>query len=186
MPKSEPVPEPRQQELIALAESRLGRVHALKPAHEIAFIVVKSENENTVVYQGKYKGEGAERALDNPAVEVYWIDFAKDPAGGAQAGLNLIERNTAYGMTVKPVDETTHSLVLAALKSKAIILRLDEAEGEERKIVGTTAVADVEAAQLTMVYVQMKEKAWVPGVQHIDIVGRNPASGEFVFERLIN
>jgi len=183
---STPVPEDAQKKLVEIGESRIQRVHAIKPAEEIAFIIIKSENENTVIYQGKYQGEGEGRQLADPAVEVYWIDFKKDPEGKSQewnaqkSGLNMIERNTAYGMTCKADGDGVSTVLMTALKEKPIKVKL----GPDGRIMASTSCGGVEDTQLMMVYVQMKEKAWVPGVQHIDVVCKNPESGEYMFERI--
>lgn len=150
-------------------------VHKVKPATEICLVISKSENLNLIVYQGQVAG-GALKKAD--AVESYWILFARAADGSKQEPLNMIERNTAYGHTCKTDGSGNHSMVIAALKTKPIRVEL---QGEE--VVCLTSINGVEDCKLKFVYVQMKEKAWVPGVQHLDLYGCTP-DGADTFERL--
>lgn len=77
-------------------------VPLVKEKHDpnVAFCVYRNKNKNVVVYAGKLQADGTLNASD--PLDVYWVMFEND--GHPREELNMIERNTAYGATVKPRD----------------------------------------------------------------------------------
>lgn len=65
----------------------------------VAFVIYRNKNRNVVVYAGKVGADGT--LTGSEPLDVYWVMFEND--GHPREELNMIERNSAYGATVKPV-----------------------------------------------------------------------------------
>ncbi|GBG30325.1 Hypothetical Protein FCC1311_065442 [Hondaea fermentalgiana] len=131
----------------------------------VLFYVSKSENHNVVVYEANLDGSGA---LDpvNP-VNVYWILYARQPC--VEEGLTILERNTAYGSTCKPVASRPghFEMILSAIKTKSIEVWVDEAGALHAQ----TEISG-KMDELLRVSVQSSTN-WLnlPKVDYIDLVG---------------
>ncbi|TYZ60256.1 hypothetical protein PybrP1_008487 [[Pythium] brassicae (nom. inval.)] len=162
-------------------DEHLLKVAKLEP--NVAFIIQRSTNANTVVYAGQVKGA----ALDAlKPLEVYWLMFEK--AGAPREDLNLIERNTAYGASCAPLAGTAaaaagqFSVSLASLKDRECVLLLDADTG---RVQARTTVAGRPGVVLRRVFVQMTT-GWVPSVDYIELFGVDPATHELVYEKKSN
>eukprot|EP00511_Aplanochytrium_stocchinoi_P005373 CAMPEP_0204838490 /NCGR_PEP_ID=MMETSP1346-20131115/31170_1 /ASSEMBLY_ACC=CAM_ASM_000771 /TAXON_ID=215587 /ORGANISM="Aplanochytrium stocchinoi, Strain GSBS06" /LENGTH=144 /DNA_ID=CAMNT_0051974607 /DNA_START=234 /DNA_END=665 /DNA_ORIENTATION=- len=115
---------------------------------QVLFYIEKSQNTNCVVYEANV----VDGKLDQvEPLKVYWILYARDPI--IEEGLNMIERTTAYGKTLKSIDgKPGHfKVTLAALKTLHIDLYMDETG-----ICHSQIMENNEACELLHVYVQTK------------------------------
>ncbi|DAZ96582.1 TPA: hypothetical protein N0F65_011806, partial [Lagenidium giganteum] len=141
----------------------------------VAFIIQRSTNSNTVVYAGKVKG----KTLDpSKPLDVFWFMYEKD--GAPREELNMVERNSAYGASVAPVagKANQYTVALSALKDREIVL-LQDSEG---RVEARTTIDGKPNVIVRRVFVQMSN-GWVPSVEYVDIFGVHPQTLEQVYER---
>ncbi|CAI5743925.1 unnamed protein product [Peronospora destructor] len=151
-----------------------------KEEPNVAFIIQRSNNSNTVVYAGCKSADG--KCLDptNP-IKVYWIMYEKD--GNPREDLTMIERNTAYGVTSKPSDVFgEHMVVIASLRDRDCVLRLDE----HGNVMALTTINGKKGMLLRRVFVQMTTSWGIPTVNYVDIFGVDPKTFELVYEKKKN
>eukprot|EP00937_MAST-01D_sp_MAST-1D-sp2_P007130 g7130.t1 len=139
-----------------------GRTHANGSA-DVMFVIHRSSNENLVCYKG-VEAEGS-----HVGCHPYWIMLAKE--GGPTEELNMIERNTAYGLKSEPAGENVWKLQIASLKGMDIM-----ATKGESGWTATTTIGGVEGAVLVAVHVAMKSSWGMPKVDYVEIFG---AGGEY-------
>lgn len=141
----------------------------------VAFVIYRNKNKNVVVYSVNLLEDGS---IDpaNP-LSVYWIMFEND--GHPREELNMIERNSAYGATVKPRDghPGEYEVTLASLKDRTIILKI-----EGGKPVGKGSINGQADCTLERVFVYSTTSWGLPKVQHIELHGKD-ASGAAVMEK---
>ncbi|KAJ0400765.1 hypothetical protein P43SY_008715 [Pythium insidiosum] len=140
-----------------------------------AFVIYRNKNKNVVVYSAKLQADGTLNPAD--PLDVYWVMFEND--GHPREELNLIERNSAYGATVKP--SATHpghyEITLTSLKDRVILLVV-----ENGKILAKGTINGVENCTLERVFVNSTTSWGMPKVQHIEIHGHD-ANGNPVMEK---
>ncbi|KAF4319156.1 hypothetical protein BBO99_00007069 [Phytophthora kernoviae] len=148
---------------------------AEKHNSNVAFVVYRNKNKNVVVYAANLREDGT---LDpeNP-LDVYWIMFEQD--GAPREDLNMIERNTAYGATVKPREghPGQFEVTLTSLKDRVIYLSIVDG-----KVVGHGTINGQENCTLERVFVYSTTSWGLPKVQHIEIHGHD-ASGNAIMEK---
>eukprot|EP01062_Namystynia_karyoxenos_P070097 TRINITY_DN6548_c0_g1_i1.p1 TRINITY_DN6548_c0_g1~~TRINITY_DN6548_c0_g1_i1.p1 ORF type:complete len:181 (+),score=45.87 TRINITY_DN6548_c0_g1_i1:80-622(+) len=166
------------ERLRGFAQSRLERVGKTHDLRQVAFVIGKNENENTVVYKGNFKGP----ALSNPCLQVFWIKYKIDAAGGHEQDLKWIEKTSAYGIDAKPLADGRHQVALVSLPKNPIVVGLEEIEGQQQ-VVARCDIDGVAGARLLCVYVTCKD-GWLPGVKYVDVVGHHPETGETLVQRV--
>lgn len=147
----------------------------LREKHDpnVAFVIYRNKNKNVVVYSGKLQADGLLSTSD--PLDVYWIMFEND--GHPREELNLIERNSAYGASVKPGKSAgEHEVTLTSLKDRAITLTV-----ENGRVVGKGTINGVPNCTLERVFVNSTTSWGMPKVQNIEIHGFDP-SGNRVME----
>ena len=72
----------------------------VKENHEsnLAFCIHRNKNKNVVVYAANLTDDG--QLVKEEPLKVYWVMFEQE--GNPTEGLNMIERNTAYGVSSQP------------------------------------------------------------------------------------
>ncbi|KAG7399307.1 hypothetical protein PHYBOEH_009233 [Phytophthora boehmeriae] len=151
-----------------------------KEEPNVAFIIQRSNNSNTVVYAGRKSDDGSTLDPANP-IQVYWIMYEKE--GNPREDLNMIERNTAYGVTSRPTDVPgEHFATIASLRDRDCILRLD-AHGN---VMALTTINGKKGMLLRRVFVQMTTSWGIPTVDYVDIFGVDPVTHEEVYEKKKN
>ena len=146
-------------------------------AKNVLFYIERNQNSNAVIYEANV---GADGKLDQKEpVKVYWIMYEHKPVD--EEGLNMIERNSAYGMSTKPIKgkDGHHDLVVIPLKKKKTLEVWQDDDGTlhcQTEIGGDTA-------EIRSVYVESK-KNWVglPKVQYVD--SRVPRDGSAAYEKM--
>ncbi|KUF85723.1 hypothetical protein AM588_10002102 [Phytophthora nicotianae] len=135
---------------------------AEKHNKNVAFVVYRNKNKNVVVYAANIREDGTldpENPLD----------------------LNMIERNTAYGATVKPREghPGEYEVTLTSLKDRVIYLSIVDG-----KPVGRGSINGQDGCTLERVFVYSTTSWGMPKVQHIEIHGKD-AEGNAIMEKKI-
>jgi hypothetical protein len=120
---------------------------------DVLFVVLKSENENTVVYEATDGGK---------PVKAYWRDFKSGPEG-PRAELDWMASSMAYGVQ----DKEGSAFSLAALPSIPITVA-----HEDDKVV---AKASVGGKELTLHHFFVK-LGWI-GVSYVNVHGIDASGG---------
>ena len=151
-------------------------VSHIRKHHEesVAFVVHRNKNKNVVVYSGNMI-EGVLHT-ESP-LNVNWIMFEQD--GHPSEGLNMIERNTAYGMTTKPMEgkEGHYHVTLTALKDRILDLHVHS----DGTVVGKANINGQEDCIVERVFVQSKSSWGLPKVEYIEIHGKD-TNGNSIME----
>ncbi|ETM33338.1 hypothetical protein PPTG_18129 [Phytophthora nicotianae INRA-310] len=151
-----------------------------KEEPNVAFIIQRSNNSNTVVYAGVKSADGKSLDTTTP-IKVYWIMYEKE--GNPREDLNMIERNTAYGVTSKPSDVPgEHLASIASLRDRDCVLRLDK----HGNVMALTTINGKKGMLLRRVFVQMTTSWGIPTVDFVDIFGVDPTTLEPVYEKKKN
>ncbi|POM61949.1 hypothetical protein PHPALM_28953 [Phytophthora palmivora] len=151
-----------------------------KEEPNVAFIIQRSNNSNTVVYAGCKSADGKSLDATTP-IKVFWIMYEKE--GNPREDLNMIERNTAYGVTSKPSDVPgEHLATIASLRDRDCILRLDK----HGNVLALTTINGKKGMLLRRVFVQMTTSWGIPTVDYVDIFGVDPKTMEPVYEKKKN
>ncbi|CAH0474511.1 unnamed protein product [Peronospora belbahrii] len=151
-----------------------------KEEPNVAFIIQRSNNTNTVVYAGCKSRDGNSLDPTNP-MKVFWIMYEKD--GNPREDLTMIERNTAYGITFKPSDVPGEYIVaIASLRDRDCVLRLDK----HGNVMALSTINGKKGMLLRRVFVQATTSWGIPTVDYVDIFGVHPITFEPVYERKKN
>lgn len=153
-----------------------------------AFVIHRNKNKNVVVYSGSLDPDSTEtspKLSSSDPLHIYWIMFEEQ--NHPTEGLNLIERNTAYGAKTKILkggedgsNANEYEVLLAALKGKPLVLTYDP---ETKTTVATGVLNDVEGCVLRRVFVKSKTRFGMPKVEYVEIHGVDPDGNE-VMERV--
>jgi len=149
----------------------------LTSEEQILFIIERNTNKNCVCYIVNI----ADNAIDEKEpVNVQWIMWEKDGSGKAREGLNLIERNTAYGITVTD-ENNKYKLTIVSLKSIPVSIEFNNETKEAKAYI----IINGKKAQLIRLYV-FTVKNWVgmPSVEYTDVFVKFEGSDEIVNHRI--
>ncbi|RHY87797.1 hypothetical protein DYB35_004166 [Aphanomyces astaci] len=153
-------------------------VEHVRATHEpnLVFVIHRNKNKNVVSYAANHV-DGVIDAKDPLTVD--WIMFENNPVG--REGLNMIERNTAYGVAVTPWEGKagSYKVILASLPDKVIELHVVDG-----KPVAHTDINGVPGCKLNRVFVTSTTSWGLPKVQHIEMFATDP-SGAAVIEKKI-
>ncbi|KAJ0394988.1 hypothetical protein P43SY_001259 [Pythium insidiosum] len=158
--------------------AELMKVASVEP--NVAFIIQRSTNSNTVVYAAQLAPNASRRTLDDSKpLDVYWIMYEKPDAPREE--LNMIERNSAYGVTVAPSTKAKGQYIatLASLKDRVCTLLIDE----HGRVQARTRINGREGMVLRRVYVQMTSSWGIPTVDYVEIFGIDPETFASVYEK---
>lgn len=139
------------------------------------------QNANTVVYAGVRTGGGAALDAAKP-LNVYWIMYEKE--GAPREDLNMIERNTAYGVTCAPAADAAGEFAaqIASLRDRECRLLVD-ANGV---VQARTTIGGQAGMVLRRVFVQMTTSWGIPTVDYVEIFGVHPDTLAPVYEKKKN
>lgn len=145
----------------------------IKENHDtnVAFVIHRNTNKNVVVYAGNFQDDGTVNT--STPIKVYWVMFEK--ATPTTEGLNMVERNTAYGISTESAnaDAGEYSLMLTALKDR----KLNATIADGNVIVKGTVNGQADCI-LERVFVNMKTKWGMPAVDHIQIFAKDSNGNE--------
>lgn len=140
------------------------------------FVIKRSVNLNEVVYEARLVADGFD---SRDPIHIYWKMKAR---GGAIESLSAIERQRAYGVTLKKVTTSEVVFVLKALPNQRVTVRKKITEGKER-ILATTAI-DGEESEIDHIFVQIEGNGLLPKITFTEIHGRSIKTGSAMSERI--
>ncbi|GMH72543.1 hypothetical protein TrRE_jg2029 [Triparma retinervis] len=151
------------------------------------FCITKSQNTNCVVYKANISSTSGAINPSEPC-SAFWIMFSQRPSPSGRyptEDLNMIERNTAYGITCM-ADELGRpdcfSCSIASLSDRKFTVR--RTQKSNGRFLAQCVVNGNPNVALRQIHVQMAD-SWIPKVQHVDIFGLDLDTGLLVHERKI-
>lgn len=139
---------------------------------ERLFRITRNKNDNVVCYDALHK-DG--KLLKDGPVSVYWMIPSQK---NALEGLNFLERTRAYGVSVEKMFGQDSADI--TLKSGKKQIRITVRDG---RWVALTLLDGKDVA-IDSVFVMAEESGAMPTVKYVEIIGRNPATGETVRKTL--
>lgn len=145
-----------------------------KEKHQL-FYLQRDPDANTIVYQLNM----VKHALDkkNP-INVYWIRYAEQ---GQQQKLTFVQRNMAYGLKHKLLDNGDYELRLVAYQ--AFPLLLSYSEKHKRYVV--YASINNRQVMLDRIFVRITGgNIFNPNIDYFELIGRDEMTGEVLREKI--
>lgn len=142
------------------------------------FFIKRSKNANEVHYDARL----VNCTWGRPQVDYYWRDLQKGPDVSSKI---MPWEPPAYGFAVSQASDTEITVVLNAVSTKPIRVRLSRTEAGACSL-SKTVVIGGQAAELDAVYVYATDgPLGLPQVQYVDVLGHSP-QGQRVYERIAN
>jgi hypothetical protein len=139
---------------------------------ERLFRITRNKNDNIVCYD--VLGKSGKLDKDNP-ISVYWVIPSKD---NKLESLNYLERTKAYGISVeKAFGQDSVDIMLKAGKKP---IRVASRGGRWVAL----ATLDSREVALDSVFVMADESGPKPTVQWVEVIGRDPGTGEQVRKKI--
>jgi hypothetical protein len=136
------------------------------------FRLTRNKNDNIVCYDVRHK-DGKLDGKD--PLSVYWVIPSKK---NTLEGLNFLERTKAYGVNiVKMFGQDSVDITLKAGK-KPIRVTVRDTRWVALATFGSREVA------VDSIYVMADESGTMPTVLYVEVIGRDPATGESVERKL--
>lgn len=142
------------------------------------FCIERSKNSNEVHYVARLTKKGV---LDvRKPVHAFWINWEKDSTGKCREGLNIVEKQMAYGFSVDR-SRSPHSCTMKLVCFKNRPIRVSLSNGTAR----AETIINGQSAHLKKISVVTCEKKKVlPQVLSVTIHGTDVATGEAVEETI--
>lgn len=140
------------------------------------FFLQRNRNKNTIVYDAKLQPDGSFDRSE--PIDVYWRRY-NGTAKGHRDELKWIEQKFAYGYNSKPDGNGGYWIELTAYGGRKIHLEKD-ADGKP------VATVEINGKQCRLEYIWVfadESGAW-PTVIHVDIHGKDLATGKKQTERI--
>lgn len=143
------------------------------------FYIQRTGNTNTIVYDANVTGSNSFKT--NDPVNIYWIRYAD---GGGAAGLNYMQRTFAYGVKSQKVAGTNDfDFHLVCYSKKKLRLSFD-AEGKPY------ATIDINGRKMKLdrIFVKIDKSTTftlTPKVEYVELWGKDPNTGNAVYEKFI-
>jgi hypothetical protein len=145
-------------------------------SHYNLFYIQRSGNTNTIVYDANFVDKNKISATK--PVDIYWIRYTN---GGAKEGLTFIQRNLAYGLTLKYLGENKYEFHFVSYSKKKFLMYID-AGGKP------CAKLEVNGKQMVIrrIFIAIEESSrWTlaPKVQYVEFFGTDPWNGRSMYEK---
>jgi hypothetical protein len=156
-------------------------VAAQVPAQETRqlFTLEHNTNSNSVYYEARI---AADSLLDGrQPIHAYWVMWAKDPTGKTREELTLLEKEKAFGFTVKrsPVRKFVWFSIVP-LPNRLIKVSLQNGNPVAETVInGRFSI-------LEKISIFAVSRYYIPHVNHIELFGRDVKCGEGTYEKIIN
>jgi hypothetical protein len=156
-------------------------VAAQVPAQETRqlFTIEHNTNSNSVYYEARI---AADSLLDGrQPIHAYWVMWAKDPTGKTREELTLLEKEKAFGFTVKrsPVRKFVWFSIVP-LPHRLIKVSLQNGNPVAETVInGRFSI-------LEKISIFAVSRYYIPHVNHIELFGRDVKCGEGTYEKIIN
>lgn len=140
------------------------------------FYIQRSGNTNTIVYDANFVGNN--KISTAKPVDIYWIRYTN---GGAKEGLTFIQRNLAYGLSLKHLGENKYEFNFVSYSKKKFLMYID-AGGKP------CAKLEVNGKQMVIrrIFIAIEESSrWTlaPKVQYVEFFGTDPWNGRSMYEK---
>jgi hypothetical protein len=136
------------------------------------FRITRNKNDNIVCYDVRHKDGKLD---EKDPLSVYWVIPSKK---NALESLNFLERTKAYGINiVKSFGRDSVDITLKAGK-KPIRVTVRGARWV------ALATLDSREVAVDSIFVMADESSTMPKVQYVEVIGRNPMTGESVRKHL--
>jgi hypothetical protein len=138
------------------------------------FYVQRTPNVNTIMYDVNVL-QGGQLDAENP-VKVYWIRYGEE---GQREDLSYIQRNYAYGIKSKKLDERNYELRFVSYKKLPFLLSLSDRDNRYHVY---ARINNVEI-EVTRVFLQIEGGTfWFPNVVCAEVRGVERATGKPVIQ----
>jgi hypothetical protein len=139
------------------------------------FVIERSKNINVLHYDANLSPGGKLDPLE--PVAAYWIMRAEK---GQREDLTWLEKKKAYGFDIEPErDRSGFRMILKPVPDRPIrITQEGEEVRAEVRIAGKTA-------RLERIYIRSDETRTLPKVLHIELFGKDAATGDPLYEKII-
>ncbi|MDG1477144.1 MAG: DUF4833 domain-containing protein [Vicingaceae bacterium] len=143
----------------------------------VLFYIHKNTNPNAVVYALKLDSD--KKINPEEPIEVFWRRYQED---GRKKKLAWLEKTFAFDFKVKPVNgkENTYAFSLIAMKDKQLIATQNK-KGEP--LVFMTIAG--KSALLEKLYIMVDDTKRIQSVLSIEIFGKDPKTGQLVYEKIV-
>lgn len=149
-----------------------------KKSDDLLFYLQRTVNSNTVVYELNRQKNG-EVNMNEP-IKIYWIQYATD---STSEPLNYLQRNFAYGINAKIIDEKNRSFIFHFVSYKEKPLYLLKSAYDNKYHVYT--YINNKLSVLDRVFVQIDGGTfWVPDIRYVEISGTIPPASEKTAEKI--
>jgi hypothetical protein len=140
------------------------------------FYIQRSGNTNTIVYDANVIGNN--KISTAKPVDIYWIRYTN---GGAKEGLTFIQRNLAYGLSLKHLGENKYEFNFVSYSKMKFLMYID-AGGKP------CAKLQVNGKQMVIrrIFIAIEESSrWTlaPKVQYVEFFGTDPWNGRSMYEK---
>lgn len=140
------------------------------------FYIQRSGNTNTIVYDANVVANN--KISTAKPVDIYWIRYTN---GGAKEGLTFIQRNLAYGLSLKHLGENKYEFNFVSYSKKKFLMYID-AGGKP------CAKLEVNGKQMVIrrIFIAIEESSrWTlaPKVQYVEFFGTDPWNGKNMYEK---
>jgi hypothetical protein len=139
------------------------------------FYLQRTANTNTIVCELNLNAKG----IPDPEkpINVFWILYTE---GGVRKELNYIQRNFAYGMDAKAIDNGVFKLNFVSYKKRLFYLKW-YTPGKRYQVFATI---NNKEAILQRIFVKVEGGSfWVPNIVYVEFRGTDPITGKEVIER---
>lgn len=148
-------------------------------SEDLLFYLQRTLNSNTVIYELNRKSDG-EVNPDEP-IKIQWIRYATD---STYEPLNYAQRNFAYGIDAKMIDEYKKSFVFYFVSYKEKPLYLFKSPYDNKYHVYT--YINNKLSILDKVFVQIDGGTfWLPEIRYVEISGTVPPASEKLSEKIL-
>ncbi len=139
------------------------------------FYIQRSSNANTVIYDANLLPN---KSLNpNDPVHTYWIRYGEK---GQKEELSTIQRTLAYGLYTNRIHSETNAYegYFLAYRKRKFIVKLDS-KGTPIALFPINGKLQI----LKRVFVSVDESHMMPGVNYIELFGKDLLTGKDVYER---
>jgi hypothetical protein len=141
----------------------------------LLFYIQTSRHSDTVVYTARLDAAG--QPIQTAPVDVFWRRFTRD---GVREPLSFLESHLAFGVDFGAVQGRRDAfwMDVAARPKRKMLVEVENGRPRTLMDMGSRL------ARLLYVYVDMEGGGLFPTIHHVDIFGRDLASGRALRERV--
>jgi hypothetical protein len=148
---------------------------SVSDSNRTLFTVEHSTNANVIHYDVKLTSKGA---IDpKEPVIAYWVMLAEN---GRRQELSALERNLAYGFTIRK-DDTGDSYWMTLVSQKQRPIHVFQQDG---KVTAVTRIGGTDA-YLRTIYVKTHRSGLLRTAEYFELFGKEVSSGDDRYEKIV-